>query len=109
MFQGLNPGAMDSVPPVIPKPGPRCEGVVYTPSAFVLPIGVPMTPAVPAITGAAPRIWYRKTPLPAGLLLDNSTGTLSGTPTVLQPVTPYTILAVHSDDVLQVGITISVV
>ena len=46
---------------------------------------------LPEASGGAPPVDYTLTPeLPAGLTLDQATRTLSGTPTVVTPATPYT-------------------
>jgi hypothetical protein len=81
---------------IIPYPGPPAVWT-YPSSSVSLTVGVPMTPLVPTIVSGVPYGWHVKnvadypTTLPAGLVLDMLTGTLSGTPTLAQPARVYRI------------------
>lgn len=108
-FRGVSPGDMDLEAPVIPNPGPKCTGVVYSPSTLSLSVGVPMTTLTPTASGAPPRYWFVAAPgLPPGLSINNGTGAISGTPTAARALAVYVVRAHHSDETLSVPLTITV-
>lgn len=53
--------------------------------------GVPIAANVPAVSCGSLTDWMSMPALPTGLMLDPNDGTISGTPTVEQPATSYTI------------------
>jgi len=53
--------------------------------------------------------WFISAALPSGLSFDNTTGTISGTPTVAFSATTYTVYAVNSSGVSSTTITLSAV
>ncbi len=55
-------------------------------------VGAALTPLIPRIAGTAEH--YAVTPaLPAGVMLDSTSGLIAGTPSVARTLTPYTITA----------------
>lgn len=79
-------------PPVITYPTPE----VYTRNKAIAPL-VPNTSAGGAPSSTATSAAYTiDKPLPSGLILDPTTGIISGTPTVISLPTDYTITA-HND------------
>ena len=82
------------------KSGPTCSGVHFADSVVdqSFPRGQPIVPVVlPEARGASP-INYTLTPsLPTGLAFDQASRTLSGSPTVVTPATPYTYKAADAN------------
>jgi hypothetical protein len=62
------------------------KGVGYSPSTLVLIQNQPMTPALMSNSGGAPTAVYVSPNLPAGLSINQNTGTISGTPTQVSPM-----------------------
>ncbi len=81
--------------------GPTCAGFYFTDSVAVqsFPRAQPIVPVVlPEATGGTPPVNYTLTPiLPTGLAFDEASRTLSGSPTVVTPATPYTYRATDAD------------
>ncbi len=81
--------------------GPTCLGIHFVDNvadqSFLR--AQPIAPIVlPEATGGAPSIDYTLTPiLPAGLAFDQANRTLSGSPTVVTPATPYTYKATDAN------------
>jgi hypothetical protein len=69
--------------------------ISYTPSANIYVINTAITNWVPANTGGAATSWSISPSLPAGLSFDNTSGTISGTPTALSTITTYTVTATN--------------
>jgi hypothetical protein len=67
-------------------------GPIYPETNLSATVGQPITPDTPTVTGTVSS--YAITPnLPAGLSLNTSTGTISGTPTLSSAQTTYTVTA----------------
>jgi hypothetical protein len=80
--------------------------LVYPQQTITAVAGQTIVPDIPAVTGAVSS--YSVTPaLPAGLTLDPTTGTISGTPTAATPLATYAVMAANSPG-SSVGVTISV-
>lgn len=81
--------------------GPTCAGTHFTDSVtdHSFPRAQPIAPVVlPEATGGTPPINYMLTPiLPTGLAFDEASRTLSGSPTVVTPATPYTYRAIDAN------------
>jgi hypothetical protein len=80
--------------------------------AYAVPIvndilGAPMPPDVPTVTGTVTSFSVDPA-LPAGLVLDASTGIVSGTPNTASPTTVYTVTAQNSSGSAATQLTISV-
>ncbi|RYE16149.1 MAG: hypothetical protein EOP45_17990, partial [Sphingobacteriaceae bacterium] len=73
---------------------PAPSGLSYTtPNTFT--VGTAITPLSPSVTGTVTN--YSVSPgLPAGLILNSSTGVISGTPSAVNPATDYTVTATNS-------------
>ena len=69
--------------------------------------GVVIASNVPTVTGTVAS-WSVSPALPAGLVLDTTTGVISGTPTALQPATQYTVTATNSGGSTTATISIAV-
>ena len=63
--------------------------IVYSGDPFSLTNGVQMSADTPAAAGGAVDSWSISPDLPTGLAFDTATGEISGTPTVLSPLTAY--------------------
>ncbi|HMW06323.1 MAG TPA: beta-propeller fold lactonase family protein [Leptospiraceae bacterium] len=67
----------------------------YTQSIYTMTQGVSISPIIPSLTGTITRC--ATTPsLPAGLIIDNATCTITGTPTVGTTLTDYSITATNA-------------
>ncbi|MAF93370.1 hypothetical protein CMO85_01745, partial [Candidatus Woesearchaeota archaeon] len=69
------------------------SGVAYSGSPFTLTKGTTMTSATPSVGGGTVVSWSISPSLPTGLTFDTSTGTISGTPTVVSAAANYTVTA----------------
>ena len=58
--------------------------IIYSPHTMTLEKDTLMSPITPTTAGGGVTTWEIEPDLPSGLSLDSATGTLSGTPTVLQ-------------------------
>ena len=72
------------------------SSITYTPSSFTLTKDIPMTAVTPNANGDPVDNWSISPTLPAGLSFDNSTGEISGTPTVVSQSTSYTVTATNN-------------
>ena len=73
------------------------SSITYSPSSFTLTKDVAMTTATPTSSGGTVTSWsISPTNLPTGLSFSTSTGEISGTPTVVSPLTSYTITATNA-------------
>ena len=72
------------------------SSITYTPSSFTLTKDIPMTAVTPTANGDPVDNWSISPTLPAGLSFDNSTGEISGTPTVVSQSTSYTVTATNN-------------
>ena len=70
-------------------------------------VNVAITPDVPTVTGTVSSYSINPT-LPAGLILDGSTGVISGTPTAVSAQTSYTVTASNSGGSTTAAVQISV-
>ena len=78
----------------------------FAPTSLIYPINPePLTvnhaanPNTPSHLGGTPTLYVISPPLPAGMAIDSLTGIISGTPTALSPVTPYTVTATNSSGI----------
>jgi hypothetical protein len=102
-----NPGgsttAVVSITVVLPAP----SQLLYPQTTIYATPGISITPLTPSVSGTVKS--YSSSPaLPAGLTLDQTTGTISGTPTVAAPKTTYIISASNSGGSATAQITITV-
>ena len=82
--------------------------ITYSGSPFTLTNGVAMSADVPTSSGGAVDSWSISPTLPAGLTFDTATGEISGTPTVISPLTTYTITAMNTGGSDSATITLEV-
>jgi len=72
-------------------------GLTYNPNPNTGYVGTAITPSVPSTTGGDPVESYSISgTLPAGLIIDASTGIISGTPTETSVATDYTVTATNA-------------
>ena len=82
--------------------------IVYSGDPFSLTNGVQMSADTPTAAGGAVDSWSISPDLPTGLAFDTATGEISGTPTVLSPLTAYTITATNTGGSDSVTISLEV-
>ena len=58
--------------------------IIYSPHTMTLEKDTAMSPVTPTASGGSVSTWEIAPDLPSGLSFDSATGTISGTPTVLQ-------------------------
>lgn len=72
---------------------------IYPQTEYTLTVGLSANPIIPTITGNLTNFRVNP-PLPTGLLIDPSNGTITGTPTLAQTTTTYTVTAtVNAKDI----------
>lgn len=81
----------------------------YTTPAAVFTIGVAIAADTPTSTSTKFDIYSVSPPLPATLAIDEATGIISGTPTVLQSQTAYTIKGVGLANQASASATVSII
>jgi uncharacterized repeat protein (TIGR01451 family) len=85
------------------------SGLTYSADPVVYTKGVPIANNTPSLAGGGPALSYGVSPpLPAGLVLDASSGVLSGTPADLLDFTSYTVTASNSGGSTSVLLAIGV-
>ena len=103
-----NAGGSDSTTLVIAVNDVSPSSVIYTPNSFTLGKDSAMTSVTPTASGGAITSWSISPTLPAGLSLDSSTGTISGTPTSITSSATYTVTASNSGGSATATVTIEV-
>jgi YVTN family beta-propeller protein len=91
-----------------PAPAQAPTGLTYTLGTAVYIQGVPITANSPASTGGAVTSYSATPPLPAGIVLNTSTGVISGTAVKATATTVYTITASNSAGSTTTPVTITV-
>jgi len=92
---------------VAPGTGPTFS-LNYALNPATYAVGMPIAPNLPVTTGGSATSYSVTPALPAGLGLDTSTGTISGTPTVPTPMAGYLVTATGPMGYATVGVTITV-
>ena len=82
--------------------------ITYSPSSLSLAKDSQMSDLMPTAQGGAVVTWSILPALPNGLSIDSSTGTISGTPTVMSPSTSYTVTATNTGGSATATLTIVV-
>ena len=91
-----------------PTPTQAPSGLVYTPGTAVYIQEMPITANSPASSGGAVTSYSATPPLPAGIVLNTSTGVISGTPIKATATTTYTITASNAAGFTTAPLTITV-
>ena len=91
-----NAGGSDSTSVVIVVNDVAPSSIIYSPSSLSLTKDVTMSAATPQSSGGTVTSWSISGTLPAGLSFSTSTGTISGTPTVLSSIAYYTVTATNT-------------
>lgn len=105
MSVGCN-GFSRNSPGSAPTPAPTA--LSYGATAVSCTQGVAMTAITPTSTGGAVTSYSATPPLPAGIVLNASTGVVSGTPMKPSAMTTYTVTASNSGGSTTVPLTITV-
>ena len=93
---GSNTGGSDSVSVTIVVNDVAPSSLSYSPNSFTLTKGTAMTTVTPTTSGGPVTSWSVSPSLPAGLAMDSSTGTISGTPTAVTSSASYTVTATNT-------------
>ncbi len=88
--------------------GSAAVNVSYQYNPVIYTINQPITPNSPTATGGTPLSFNISPDLPDGLILDTTTGILSGTPSAVQDTTDYTITITFSNTSFQRILTLTV-
>jgi hypothetical protein len=88
--------------------GRSVPSVSYSPSTFNLVRNTAMSDQTPTSSGGSVTSWSISPDLPTGISISSSTGTISGTPTVISSSTSYTVTATNGAGSDTATITISV-
>jgi hypothetical protein len=94
----LTLGVVDALP----------AGLSYATNPALLTKGVAISDAPASSGGGAVVAWSISPPLPAGLSFDASTGIVSGAPSALSVLTPYTVMASNTGGVASVTLQLAV-
>ena len=105
---GSNTGGSDTATITIEVNDVAPSSIVYNPNSFTLTKGTAMSSVTPTVSGGPVTMWSVSPSLPGGLSLDTSTGTISGTPTALDPSTTYTVTASNTGGSTTATVTITV-
>ena len=84
------------------------SAITYTPSLLSLAKNSTMTAITPTNTGGVITSWTVNPSLPVGLVLDSSTGEISGTPTAITALAVYTITGTNTGGGATTTVTIIV-
>ena len=84
------------------------SSVAYSQSTYTLTKGTAMTTITPTSSGGTVTSWSVSPSLPAGLSLDSSTGSISGTPTAVTSSATYTVTASNTGGSDSTTLTITV-
>ena len=103
-----NAGGSDSTTVTIEVNDVPPSLIVYNPSAFTLSKDSPMNAVTPTNNGGDVETWTVSPALPLGLVLDSSTGEISGTPTAVTAYATYTITGTNTGGSATTTITIIV-
>jgi uncharacterized repeat protein (TIGR01451 family) len=80
----------------------------YARNPLVATRGTTIAPDAPSSQGGPVTVYAAVPALPAGLVLNAMTGVVSGTPTAISPITPYTITAMNSGGTASATLNIQV-
>src|SRR4051812_46671410 len=80
----------------------------YAASPATYTKGVAISPSLPHSSGGAAASYTISPQLPAGLTFDATSGVIAGTPTVLRPLTAYTVTAINAGGTASCSLLIAV-
>ena len=103
---GCGGGGGGSTPPAPTIQAPT--GLMYSTNPAVYTNGVAITPNTPSSGGGAVASYSVSPALPAGLALNTTTGVVSGTPTAVEAVASYTVMATNTAGSTTASLTITV-
>ena len=103
-----NTGGSDTATLIIVVNDVVPSSVSYSPNTFTLTKGTAMTSVTPSSSGGTVTSWTVSPPLPSGLSIDSSTGTISGTPNAVTSSALYTITASNTGGSDTATVTIEV-
>ena len=83
------------------------SGLSYTPSTISGTVGTGITSLTPAVTGTVTN-WSVSPAFPAGILIDATTGVISGTPTGVAASATYTVTAANAGGSTTTTVTVAV-
>jgi hypothetical protein len=97
-FVGCGGGGSNSQPPPAPPPPPppAAPKIAYPSTAYSFSVNVAAQTIPASSTGGAVVSWSAMPSLPAGLTLDATDGSISGTPTVATALATYVVTATNS-------------
>ena len=82
--------------------------ITYAGTPYILTNNTAMQADTPTTTGGPVVSWTIAPTLPAGLLFDTATGEISGTPTVVNATTTYTVNAINTGGSVTTTVTITI-
>jgi hypothetical protein len=80
-------------PTATPTPSQPPSGLTYSTNPAIYVKGEKISPNTPSTSGGAPALYTVSPNLPAGLMLDGTTGVITGTPTTTTPAADVTVTA----------------
>ncbi|HEY4575287.1 MAG TPA: Ig domain-containing protein, partial [Thermoanaerobaculia bacterium] len=96
-------GGKSSAPGAV---APSAFSYAASPAAYTK--GVAISPSLPHSSGGAAASYTISPQLPAGLTFDATSGVIAGTPTVLSPLTAYTVTAINAGGTASCSLLIAV-
>jgi hypothetical protein len=113
---GYGPATLSPITDSVPSPTPTLpapvlqapSGLTYSANPASYQMGTAIPANNPAFTGGVPTAFVVSPPLPTGLLLNATSGSITGTPTNLIAATNYTVSASNSAGATQTILSISI-
>ena len=84
-------------------------GLSYSTNPAVYTVGTAIAPNTPSIGGGAVASYSVSPPLPAGLVLNSTTGVITGIPTTATPAASYTVTASNTGGASTASLSINIV
>ena len=86
------------------------SGLAYSPNPAIFTLGTPGASTAPTTSGGGPVVWYTvNKALPSGLAIDQATGVISGTATLLSNADGYVVTGTNSGGSATATVQITVV
>jgi hypothetical protein len=90
-------------------PGPPPTGLAYSMATATYLVGTAIDPNIPTVSGGVPTSWAVSPALPAGLVLETTSGVISGTPTAGAAQAAYTVTASNGGGSTTATISLTVI